>query len=135
MFCVIVCGCFRHGVKRYHGCGLFLVCVLLWGIVRYCSYRFTFGGLVMAVSRETALDVLNVACGACGHWARPVVTRRDDGRPAALALSCDDGVARFVSVESVMDVSGAAKDGERVTPRVADETVQLAVFGDVRYPV
>lgn len=89
----------------------------------------------MSVSRETALAVLDVARGACGHWARPVVMRRDDDRPAALALSCDDGVARFVSVESVMKVDGPAKDGERVTPRVADETVQLAVFGDVRYPV
>lgn len=89
----------------------------------------------MAVSRETALAVLDVARGACGHWARPVVTRRDDDRPAALALSCDDGVSRFVTVESVMNVSGPAKDGERVTPRVADEMVQLAVFGEVRYSV
>lgn len=90
----------------------------------------------MAVSRETALDVLDVARGACGHWSRPVVTATsDDGRPLALGLSCDDGVSRFASVESVMNVSGPAKDGERVTPRVADETVQLVVFGEVRYSV
>lgn len=91
------------------------------------------------VDFDVALEVLSVARGACGHWARVVVLDERDGKPHQLALTCVDGVSRFVSAEQVMGVDASrvkARAGvERVTSRVADELVQLAVFDDVRYPV
>ena len=90
----------------------------------------------MSVSRDTALEILSVARAACGHWSRPVVVAGELSAPTMLSFSCDDGATRFAGVEMVERVKGGpARDGERVTPRVADEMVQLAVFGEVRYPV